>query len=420
MKDVLKKSLLTLVALSCFTTLFAATVITPKMSQNQIQQKLDKGGEIVFSPGTYRVRLVSVSKYVTYRKIGFRFTSNSTVTFKKGVKFVLEPSESIYYHILDLSGAKDVKLVGKVTIIGDAKKKKLDKGEWGHGIAFNGAKHVRVDSVVVSDCWGDGVRFGSLDDNRNPSNPLVEAPEDIEIKYIETSNNRRLGVGITNAKDIHLCKIIAVANNGTAPRAGIDIEPNFACELTEGIVIDTLITKHNYGGGLWVIPINCLYNKIDVRIGKCISIEDGINDRTSEGALRITSVARTKKLKGRVRINELNMFRPRKRGFYVNNWTDKDCEFSVGNFYCQDSQYDDILVIIDKKDINKCSNVVFDNVKVTNAQKRDTWMKIVSHRGADVTLKIGKISLGNNNVGDIDIAKTTKRPIVYVNKRNIL
>ena len=375
---------------------------------------------VTFAPGTYKVKLSSNSKYVTYRKIGYRFPSNSTIRFRKGVVFKLEPSKEIYYHILDFSGTKNVNIEGQVSIIGDAKEKDLNKGEWGHGIAFNGAKHIKVDSVFVSYCWGDGVRFGSLDDERNPKNPICEAPEDIIIKYAETSNNRRLGVGITNAKNVHFIKLVANSNNGTPPRAGIDIEPNFAYEFTEAIVIDTLITRNNHGGGLWVIPMNCRKNPVDIRIDKCFSIEDGINDYSSEGALRITSIARTNKLKGRIRINDLKMVRPRKRGIYINNWSDKDCEFSVGRFTSQDSQLDDFLLIIDKKDIRKCSNIKFENVVITNSHKRYSWMRIIGNKRADVTINIGKIKLDKNKIRDIDFSKMNNKPNILVNNKKIM
>lgn len=151
-----------------------------------------------------------------------------------------KPSSGKGYNIIHAFRKKDFSIVGG-RIVGERYEHEGSDGEWGHGINLLGCENVYIETHV-SDCWGDGVYLGrgGIDyPNRN-----------ITLKVV-CDNNRRQGISITHAENVYVNDSVLSNTNGTAPQAGIDIEPN-ADEFCKNIFINNLLTTGNSGAGVQV------------------------------------------------------------------------------------------------------------------------------------------------------------------------
>src|SRR5690606_8091018 len=96
-------------------------------------------------------------------------------------------------------------------------------GEWGHGIALDGAERVTVRDIRVTRCWGDGVRIGPA----RAGEPERWLPcRDVALAGVVCDGNRRQGLSITAARNVRVVDCEFSNTRGTAPQCGIDIEPN--------------------------------------------------------------------------------------------------------------------------------------------------------------------------------------------------
>ena len=110
------------------------------------------------------------------------------------------------------------KIVGPGRIVGERMTHIGAAGEWGMGIsAWTSDGWQIVGGVEVADCWGDGVYVGSA---------LGGFCENFLVESVRVRNCRRNGISIVAGRngEIRDCDIEKI--DGTAPRGGIDLEPD--------------------------------------------------------------------------------------------------------------------------------------------------------------------------------------------------
>ncbi len=102
-------------------------------------------------------------------------------------------------------------------------------GETGHGIRIRGSTNVLIDDVEIVDCWGDGIYVGEA------------ANLGVTIRNSVITNCRRNGISVTWCEGV-LIDGNKISNiNGTAPQAGIDIEPNENQAVTDARIVNNHI-----------------------------------------------------------------------------------------------------------------------------------------------------------------------------------
>lgn len=169
-----------------------------------------------------------------------KLNSNQTLTMGSGALLTALPTDCCNYSVIDISGISGVTVTGG-QIIGERAIHQGTDGEWGMGILIeNGAKNITVSGVTVSNCWGDGIYLGG-----------TPAVSDIRIDGVTCDNNRRQGMSITNATQVTVTNSVFQKTHGTAPEAGIDIEPNDG-ETTQYITISNTQVVGNAGSGLLI------------------------------------------------------------------------------------------------------------------------------------------------------------------------
>jgi hypothetical protein len=112
------------------------------------------------------------------------------------------------------------------------------------GLHIQGSKNIEIVSLSVSNCWGDGIYIGGDEAN---------TCENITIINAKIDSCRRNGISITDGKNIKLLSPKISNTQGTAPMAGIDIEPNNNKATIDEILISNPITINNKGFGIAIV-----------------------------------------------------------------------------------------------------------------------------------------------------------------------
>lgn len=97
-------------------------------------------------------------------------------------------------------------------------------GEWGHGIQLRGASRVVLRDLRVSNCWGDGLSVAATTPSRD--DPIARPSTDVLVQRCISTNNRRQGLTIGYAQHVRVIDCEFSGTGGTAPMAGIDVEPD--------------------------------------------------------------------------------------------------------------------------------------------------------------------------------------------------
>jgi hypothetical protein len=105
-------------------------------------------------------------------------------------------------------------------------------GEQRHGVYLYGCADVAIYGLESSDTGGDGFYLGG-----GVGDPATR----VTLVDVKADNNRRQGISIVNAKDFILRNPTCTNTTGTAPQAGIDLEPNLATDYLSGQVVGGLM-----------------------------------------------------------------------------------------------------------------------------------------------------------------------------------
>lgn len=160
------------------------------------------GGTVLIPDGVYMIDAVK----------GVDIESDTKFSLAKAAVIKAIPNNSEYSTILRIKDASNVRVSGGV-IIGERYHHNGSGGEWGMGISIIGSRKILIDNVVVKDNWGDGFYISG-------------SSRDVVLRSVTADNNRRQGVSVISVDGLVISDSSFINTNGTAPHAGIDIEPN--------------------------------------------------------------------------------------------------------------------------------------------------------------------------------------------------
>jgi len=252
-------------------TTYGATANDSTDDTASIQKAINTGAATVIIPdGTYMING------------GTKILPKSNQLIQMGKNTVLKaiPTSSAYYSIINLTDVKNVEISGG-TIIGERYEHTGTTGEYGYGISIcNGTNNITIRDITIKDCWGDGIFIGS---GPTPA-------RNIYLDNVICDNNRRQGMSITFAENVIVNNCTFKNTNGTAPEAGIDVEPYAKDGYVKNVLIENCIFSDNkWAGiamfgeyGLYVANVkilNCLFsnNSYELRIGENV-IDSGFTD----------------------------------------------------------------------------------------------------------------------------------------------
>ena len=206
-----------------------------------IQSAIDKlppqGGEVVVGPGEY---LIDAVKSV-------RLRNGVSLTLEPGATLRAIPTDAGSYSVVRIYGATGARVHGG-NIVGERNQHLGTKGEWGMGIDIRGSHDVIIQNVIVSECWGDGVYVGSLGDKDSG------ACSAITLRGVVARGNRRQGASIVSCRGALVEQCTFVDTKGTAPAAGIDLEPDAGLTVQDVQIVDCT-TNNNQGDGIHLLAV---------------------------------------------------------------------------------------------------------------------------------------------------------------------
>ncbi|MGN2244996.1 right-handed parallel beta-helix repeat-containing protein [Frateuria sp. GZRR33] len=185
------------------------------------------GGTVFIPAGHY---MVNATKSIKLR-------SHTRLKLDPAATLEVIPTSAGRYMLIQVYNATDVRVVGG-NLIGDRARHKGTTGEWGYGINVTASNNVVLKNVKISNFWGDGIWIGAKDVKR------VHVRSDyVTVNGVVSSNNRRQGLSIGPAQHVYIVNSTFQNTNGTAPEAGIDIEP-----MSEGNTNTIRLENNTFAG----------------------------------------------------------------------------------------------------------------------------------------------------------------------------
>lgn len=234
-------------------------LIYPAMTtQQEIQNSISSGGHFKFIGGAFSVDLIYSDPFDSY-KCAFIVPSNTIIEFDEKTTIELKNHNADKYKVFACTDIENVRFIN-VSINGRKDLNSATTGEWGMGISLRGVNNVYLENVTVTNCWGDGIYIGSTTNQNYCANVIIER--------FKLNNNRRQGISLISAKKLIIRDGEISGTNGVNPSDGMDIEPNVNTEFLQGIVIDNVTTRDNFGSGIKIFLgfYEGSLNEIDITI----------------------------------------------------------------------------------------------------------------------------------------------------------
>lgn len=259
-------------------------VITPTMSQDEIQALLSEGGSFYFTEGTYLINLSPEFK-------GYTLSSNTIIRFDKKTTIELTNHEEQYYQIFNITDKENI-VLENVVINGRKDLNTETLGEWGMGVSIRGSENISLKNVTCNNLWGDGLYIGSSS-NKNYSKNII-------AENFQAHGNRRQGISIISVENLYLNNLTITNTKGTLPERAIDIEPNNEDERLINIHINNLFSEKNNGGVLIYLEQLTSYSlPVSISIDGVYSSEDNLP----------VNVSGKNKISGTIHFNNITFFK---------------------------------------------------------------------------------------------------------------
>lgn len=166
--------------------------------------------------------------------------SNTTIAFDAGVVMQARSGLGSTQKLINIVGVSNVQIKGSQTVF-QMRKSEYQSGEYRHCLHIEGSSAISVSSISCNSSGGDGVYIGAGSSGYS---------SDISIADSSFTDNRRQGMSIISGVNITITRCSFNATQGTAPAAGIDIEPNSPNDRLQNILIQDSTTSGNAGNGV--------------------------------------------------------------------------------------------------------------------------------------------------------------------------
>lgn len=191
------------------------------------------GGTVEVAAGDY---LIDPTRSV-------RLRSRMHLALAAGATLRAMPNAKPKTNVLLGERLQDVEISGG-RIIGERDAHMGTEGEWGHGIRLRACQRVTLRDIRISRCWGDGISAGGYMSRGRWSQP----GSDLLLVGVVCEGNRRQGLTLGSYRGVRVRDCRFNGNGGTAPGAGIDIEPD--ADVARDIVIEDCEASGNRGAGI--------------------------------------------------------------------------------------------------------------------------------------------------------------------------
>jgi len=233
----------------------------PEDATQALQEAVSSGARRLIVPEMGRPWVVARS---------IRLASNQEIVFQRGVvleamkgKF-LGKGESLVQatdrHDITLSGDGATFLMHKE----DYTKPPYEKAEWRHALSLVGCARVKVYGLTLRQSGGDGIYLGAT--------ARQNFCKDVHVKDVTCDGNHRQGISVISAENLLIENCRLIGTRGTAPQAGIDLEPNHEAERLVNCTIRGCVVEDNAGPGIlaYLGPLSGRSPALSVRFEDCV------------------------------------------------------------------------------------------------------------------------------------------------------
>lgn len=140
-----------------------------------------------------------------------------------------------------------------------------EKAEWRMGIALHGCRNVRIEGLRVESTGGDGFYVDG-----GGGRP---ASEGVTIRNCVARDNHRQGISVISAVNLLVENCVFSRTSGTAPEAGIDLEPDTPEQRLVNCVIRNCRFENNHGHQILIYlkQLNRSSEPVSIRFVNCYS-----------------------------------------------------------------------------------------------------------------------------------------------------
>ena len=152
---------------------------------------------------------------------------------------------------------------------GDYQGPAYKKAEWRMTLDFAGCTNLLIEGLTLESSGGDGIYIGASNEQ-----PWCKH---VVIRNVTCWNHHRQGISVISAVNLLIERCIMAGTRGTAPEAGIDLEPNQAIEKLVNVVVRDCAMAANNGAGILVYlkpmrsttePVSILFENCHVKSGR--------------------------------------------------------------------------------------------------------------------------------------------------------
>ena len=138
------------------------------------------------------------------------------------------------------------------------------KAEWRMTLGLYSCTNIKIYGLTLAESGGDGIYLGVSGDQK--------LCKDIHIKDVVCDSNHRQGISVISAENLLIENTILKNTSGTAPQAGIDLEPNHPTEKLKNCIIRNCIMENNEGPGilLYLNPLSAGSDDISILFENCM------------------------------------------------------------------------------------------------------------------------------------------------------
>ncbi len=154
-----------------------------------------------------------------------------------------------------------------------------DRAEWRMTVSLRGCSNVHVEGLRLESSGGDGIYIGATG-----AQPYCR---DVVVRNVVCHDHHRQGISVISAENLLIENCVFSGTRGTAPQAGIDLEPNRPGERLVNCIIRNCIMEDNTGAGILVYlkPLEAESPPVSVRFEHCF-VRSGSDQGLAVGAVR--------------------------------------------------------------------------------------------------------------------------------------
>ncbi|MCQ2391141.1 MAG: right-handed parallel beta-helix repeat-containing protein [Kiritimatiellae bacterium] len=200
----------------------------------------------------------------------------SEILFEEGVQLLAKPGDflplkSALFSVVGVTNLTLRGLGAGATLrmrLADYQKPPYKKSEWRHALCIKSSRNVLVENLTLADSGGDGIYLG-VSVPRCPN-------ENVTIRRCVCDNNNRQGISVISARHLLIEDTVMKNTRGTAPKSGIDFEPNNPAEVLVDCVMRNCLTENNDGAGydIYLGQLGGITEPVSITLENCRSVND--------------------------------------------------------------------------------------------------------------------------------------------------